>query len=233
MNVARILELSYFDTNSNKDNFITNYWIDKLNEIYKKVWRAIVKKYKDYFWNYWTTDLQAGIVEYAIQRKEVNLWTDEDPDLVPGIAVLQKVKIKTGEKLDDDGETIIPIYELLPELSDAQWEAGYKWWQLKDNHIVLSWIPKEDMEDWIKLEGVQAINNLTEESGEDEIFPGHEDLIDFTEVIKLWLDWKLWRWKHDFDKANLAKAEFDEALVEAINSMWVRTDTIFYSELQY
>jgi hypothetical protein len=29
-----------------------------------------VNTHEDYFWNYWTTDIQQGATEYNIQRKE-------------------------------------------------------------------------------------------------------------------------------------------------------------------
>lgn len=233
MSVSQILTEAYFNTNSNPANFPTNYGINKLNEIYRQVYKNIIKKYREYFWNYRTTDITKWLSEYAIQRKEVNLWTTQDPDLVPWIKVLEKVRIKVWEKLDVDGETTIPVYELLPELSDAQWEAGYKGRQLKDNHIILNWTPSEDIEDGIKLEWIQAINDLTVESTDAEIFPGHEDLQDLTDLLRLWLERKLWRGKQDFDKANIAYQDYQTELVQQINILGIRTDTTFYSELQY
>jgi hypothetical protein len=34
----------------------------------------------------------------------------------------------------------------LPQLSDYQERTGMKGWVLKDNHIILTWTPEEDIE---------------------------------------------------------------------------------------
>lgn len=57
MSVSQILTEAYFNTNSNPANFPTNYGINKLNEIYRQVYKNIIKKYREYFWNYRTTDI--------------------------------------------------------------------------------------------------------------------------------------------------------------------------------
>lgn len=58
MNVREIIEDARAETNTSQHQVSDEKAMKKLNKIYQKVWRAIVNTQEDYFWNYWTTDLQ-------------------------------------------------------------------------------------------------------------------------------------------------------------------------------
>jgi hypothetical protein len=111
------------------------------------MYRMIVTTQEDYFWTYWTTDIQQWAREYKVEREWTTLLDDEwNPVLddqwneikVPWIEKVKKVIIWTDEENS---------YEL-PELSDLEESNGMKGWKLKDNHIFLNWTPEKDIENW-------------------------------------------------------------------------------------
>ena len=109
-----------------------------------------------------------------------------------------------------------------------------KWWTIKDNHIILSWTPSEDIEDWLKLEWTISPNSPDMgDTDEQDLFPYHPDLLQFDPVLDLWLKQILWRAKQDFDKANLAKAEYQEWLEEMRRYIAERVQWIYYTNLTY
>lgn len=81
------------------------------------------------------------------------------------------------------------------------------------------------------IEGIEAIKAITTE--QDILFAGHEDLEQFDDVLCLGLEAELWRGKQDLDKANLAKQEFEERLMEMIRFVTQRVQKIYYSNLEY
>jgi len=223
MNVEEIFNQAYLETNTSKADYPYEKALVVFNELYKQVWRKIVNQDKQYFWNYWTTDIQAWVTEYSISRHQtiINEW-EEDEFKVPWISKVQKVF------LIHDG-----IKEELRELSNYEEFLEAKWWTLKDNHIILNFEPNEDVENWLMIEWVENIEELTLESELEDIFPWHEDLSDFADLLYIGLREKLWRVKQDFEKANIAKVEYQELLLEMIRFISTRTWYIYYSELVY
>ena len=222
MTVEEIIKDACLETNTN----IKEYWEDKLisdfNEIYRKVRRWVVRVHEDYFWTYWTTDIQEWVTEYAIQRKEVEIEDWEELIKVPWIAKVKKVYILCWE-----------TYREVPQLDDFQERAWMKGWTLKDNHIILTREPDEDIENGLKLEGIQAVNDLDWESEEEDMFPWHEDLQDFTHVLTNGLKIKLWNAKQNFEKKQVAQADYDAAFSDMIVYISERVQDIYYTKLTY
>lgn len=206
MNVKEILAYAYGETNTSQSQVSEQKAIEKLNKIYKKLWRAIVNTQEDYFWNYWTTDIQKGITEYDIQRKEVQMGNK----IVSGIAKIKEVQIKSGENYEN-----------------------FEAWSLADNHIILDFLPQKDEEDWLKIIGIQAINELKLTDEEEQIFPWHEDLQEFTTVLAKGLEYELWKGKHDFEKANFAMQEHQAELQDMIRFITQRVQKIYFTKLEY
>lgn len=221
MTVEEIIKDACLETNTSLKDYGEEKALLDLNKIYRKVWRNVVKVHEEYFWNYWVTDIQEWATEYAIQRKEEE---NEDWEKIPWIAKVKQVFIKAT----DDW-----AYLEIPQLDDYEERKGYKGWYLADNHIILSREPKEDIQDWIKLVGIQSINDLTMEDDEESIFPWHEDLSDFWDVLALGLKQILWRAKQDFDKANLAGQEFELAQEDMRRFVAERVQSIYYTKLDY
>ena len=225
MDVQWIINDACFETNTN----IREYWqakiISDLNRVYRKVWRNVVRTHEEYFWNYWTTDIQANVSEYAIQRKEVETEDDQWETIkIPWIAKVKRVLVKTNADSD---------YKELEQLDDFEDRVWFHWWTLKDNHIILSWTPDEDIEDWIKLEWIQTVNDLKIDDGADAIFPWHEDLQDFSDVLSYWLKDILWRAKQDFEKSQIAKSDFSVSLEDMLRYISERVQSVYYSQLIY
>ena len=225
MTIQDLLVEAYEDTNTSIANYPYTKGLKKLNEIYSEMYRMIVTTQEDYFWTYWTTDLQEWAREYKVERE----WTSyEDPDTwdtvyVPWIEKVKKVIIRTDEENS---------YEL-PELSDLEEACGYKWWKLKDNHIFLNWTPEKDIENWLEIQWIQNINPVeATDNIEDAIFPWHSDLKQFHKVLMDWLRAELWEHKQDFEKSDRAKARYEEWLEKMKRYISQRVQSIYYSDVQ-
>ena len=216
---------AYEDTNTSTANYPYTKALTKFNEIYSEVWRMIVTTQEDYFWTYWTTDLQAWAREYKVEREQTS-YTDSQGNTVyvPGIAKVKKVVIWRNDETS---------YEL-PELSDLEETSWLKWWKLKDNHIFLNWTPEEDVENWLEIQGIQAINAISDltASIEDSVFPWHSDLKNFYKVIMHWLKAELRDHKQDFEKADREKARYEEEVEKMKRYISQRVQSIYYSDVQ-
>ena len=218
--MKRFVEDALTETNTSA----SEYWTDKLardcNKAYLRIRREITQTHEDFFWNYWITDVQAWANEYEIQRT----WeTDDDNNVIPWIDKVKKVYLLCGD-----------AYEELPQLSDYQERAGMRWWTIKDNHIILSWTPEEDIEDWLKLEGT-CIMNIPDwtDNTDDDIFPLRPELDYYKPMIATDLRIRLWRSKQDFDKENIAKQDYAEELMELKRFITERVQSIYYTNLTY
>ena len=227
MTIQDLFVEAYEDTNTSTANYPYTKALTKFNEIYSEVWRMIVTTQEDYFWTYWNTDLQEWAREYKVEREQTSY---EDPDTwdtvyVPWIAKVKKVVIRNDEN----------SYEL-PELSDLEESDGMKGWKLKDNHIFLNWTPTETIENWLEIQGIQAINpiswTLSEIDIEDVIFPWHSDLKQFYKVIMDWLKAELREHKQDFEKSDRMKARYEEWLEKMKRYITQRVQSIYYSDVQ-
>ena len=58
MTIQNLLEEAYEDTNTSVANYPYTKGLNKLNQVYSEMYRAIVTAQEDYFWTYWTTNLQ-------------------------------------------------------------------------------------------------------------------------------------------------------------------------------
>jgi hypothetical protein len=233
MTIQDLFIEAYEDTNTSTANYPYSKALTKFNEIYSEVRRMIVSTQEDYFWTYRTTNLQEWASEYKVEREETELedefWNpvldeDENPIKVPWIAKVKKVLLK-----DSDW-----AYHLIPELSDLEETSGMRGWTLKDNHIFLNRVPTEDIEDWLRIEGIQAINPVSDLTAniEDTIFPWHSDLKQFHNVLKDWLRMELREHKQDFEKADRCKARYEEGLEKMKRYISQRVQAIYFSDVQ-
>ena len=232
MTIQDLLEEAYEDTNTSIANYPYTKGLKKLNEIYSEMYRMIVTTQEDYFWTYWTTDLQEWAREYKIEREWTTLLDEnENPVLdendneikVPWIEKVKKVVIRKDEDTS---------YEL-PELSDLEESMWMKWWKLKDNHIFLNWTPTETVEWWLEIQWIQNINPVELTDNEvDAIFPWHSDLKQFHKVLMDWVRAELWEHKQDFEKSDRAKARYEEWLEKMKRYISQRVQSIYYSDVQ-
>ena len=176
MTIQNLLEEAYEDTNTSTANYPYTKGLKKLNEIYSEMYRMIVTTQEDYFWTYWNTDLQQWSREYKVEREQTSYVNGEWVTVyVPWIEKVKKVVIRTDEDTS---------YEL-PELSDLEESNGMKGWKLKDNHIFLNWTPDKTIEWGLEIQGIEAINPISDLTAtiEDTIFPWHSDFITSASVV--------------------------------------------------
>lgn len=227
MTIQDLLVEAYEDTNTSTANYPYTKGLKKLNEVYSEVYRMIVTTQEDYFWTYWTTELQAWAREYKVEREETT-YTDGEwvTHIVPWIAKVKKVIIWT----DEDNS-----YEL-QQLSSLEEDYWIKWWTLKDNHIILNFTPEETVENWLEIQGIQAINpiswTLSEINIEDAVFPWHSDLKNFYKVIMHGLKAELRDHKQDFEKCDRERARYAEELEKMKRYITQRVESIYYSDVQ-
>ena len=229
MTLQDLFNEAYEDTNTSIANYPYSKALTKFNEVYKKVYRMIVNAQENYFWTYWNTDLQEWAREYKVEREQTSYVDPESWETiyVPWIAKVKRVSIRTDDTFKDE----------LMQLSSLEEECWYRWWTLKDNHIILNWTPTETIEWWLQIEGIQAINtiswNLNEINVEDVIFPWHSDLKDFYEVLVWGLKVELWEHKQDFEKADRCRQYYNDRLEEMKRYITQRVQDIYYSDIQY
>lgn len=225
MTIEQILQTAYEDTNTSTANYPYTKGLKKLNEIYKELYRMITSIDENYFWNYWTTDIQTWATEYDIQRDAITVEPEDpedDPVIIPWIEKIIKVEILEWEN-----------YVLLPQLDSKQVDDWVKWWYLADNHIILNFRPQEDVEDWLRLYWTERIPDLLSTDDESAIFPWHKELSDFYWVLYEWLNKELWKQKQDFEKHNFSKQEYLEKKEAMRRYITERVQRIYYTNLEY
>lgn len=221
MTIQEIFDDAYEDTNTSVANYPYAKALRKFNSVYKEIYRLIVTTQEEYFWTYWNTDLQEWANEYKIEREQTSYIEDWETVYVPWIAKVEKVYLITEN-----------WQELLKELPDLEQVEGMKGYVLKDNHIILNWIPEETIEGWLRLEWIQALNTLTLEDTEDALFAKQQDLRDFEQVLVDGLKVELREHKQDFDKADRARNLYEQEKEEMKRYISQRVQSIYYSNVE-
>lgn len=218
MTVKEIIDLALFRTNTSISSYPKNFVKQAFDRQYKKLYRSIVNADEDFFRTYWTTDILEGATEYSLIRK-TEKYIDPDTQeevIIPWIAKVKKVSVLEWEN-----------YVELKQLGDNE---SWHWWRLKDNHIILTRTPKEEVLWWLKIEGLTVVEELSEE--DSDLFPWHADLQDMEYILWLGLEYELWRWKQDFDKANMCLWEYNSELSEILKNITPRVQSIYFSDVR-
>lgn len=221
MTIEEIFQEAYEDTNTSVTNYPYAKALKKFNAMYKEIYRMIVNTQENYFRTYRNTDLQEGATEYKIEREQTSYIEEWETVYVPWIAKVEKVYLITEN-----------WQELLKELSDleqVEWVRGYV---LKDNHIILNRVPEETIEGGLRLEWIEAVNELTLEDEEGSIFPNQQDLRDFESVLVAWLKVELREHKQDFDKADRARNLYEQKKEEMKRYISQRVQSIYFSNVE-
>lgn len=222
MTIEEIFKDAYEDTNTSKTSYPYEKALRKFNAKYKELWRMIVTVQEDYFWTYRNTDIQEWAKEYKIEREETEyIDTFWETVKVPWIAKVKRVSIITENWT-----------ELLNELSDSEELAWLRGYTVKDNHIILNRTPEETIEGGLKVEWIRAVNEITLDDEEEEVlFPWHEDLKDFYEVVMFGLKAELREHKQDFDKADRCRNLYEQKKEEMKRYITQRVQGIYYSKI--
>ena len=221
MTIEEIFQEAYEDTNTSVTNYPYAKALKKFNAMYKEIYRMIVNTQENYFRTYRNTDLQEWATEYKIEREQTSYIEEWETVYVPWIAKVEKVYLITENE-----------QELLKELSDLEQVEGVRGYVLKDNHIILNWIPEETIEGGLRLEWIEAVNELTLEDEEGSIFPNQQDLRDFESVLVAWLKVELREHKQDFDKADRARNLYEQKKEEMKRYISQRVQSIYFSNVE-
>lgn len=221
MTIEEIFKEAYEDTNTSVANYPYAKALKKFNAMYKEIYRMIVNTQENYFRTYRNTDLQEWATEYKIEREQTSYIEDGETVYVPWIAKVEKVYLIT-----ENGQ------ELLKELSDLEQVEGVRGYVLKDNHIILNRVPEETIEGGLRLEWIEAVNELTLEDEEGSIFPNQQDLRDFESVLVAWLKVELREHKQDFDKADRARNLYEQKKEEMKRYISQRVQSIYFSNVE-
>lgn len=221
MTIEEIFQEAYEDTNTSVTNYPYAKALKKFNAMYKEIYRMIVNTQENYFRTYRNTDLQEWASEYKIEREQTSYIEDWETVYVPWIAKVEKVYLIT-----ENGQ------ELLKELSDLEQVEGVRGYVLKDNHIILNRVPEETIEGGLRLEWIEAVNELTLEDEEGSIFPNQQDLRDFESVLVAWLKVELREHKQDFDKADRARNLYEQKKEEMKRYISQRVQSIYFSNVE-
>ena len=221
MTIEEIFQEAYEDTNTSVTNYPYAKALKKFNAMYKEIYRMIVNTQENYFRTYRNTDLQEWATEYKIEREQTSYIEEWETVYVPWIAKVEKVYLIT-----ENGQ------ELLKELSDLEQVEGVRGYVLKDNHIILNRVPEETIEGGLRLEWIEALNELTLEDEEGSIFPNQQDLRDFESVLVAWLKVGLREHKQDFDKADRARNLYEQKKEEMKRYISQRVQSIYFSNVE-
>lgn len=221
MTIEEIFQEAYEDTNTSVTNYPYAKALKKFNAMYKEIYRMIVNTQENYFRTYRNTDLQEWATEYKIEREQTSYIEEWETVYVPWIAKVEKVYLIT-----ENGQ------ELLKELSDLEQVEGVRGYVLKDNHIILNRVPEETIEGGLRLEWIEAVNELTLEDEEGSIFPNQQDLRDFQSVLVAWLKVELREHKQDFDKADRARNLYEQKKEEMKRYISQRVQSIYFSNVE-
>ena len=221
MTIEEIFQEAYEDTNTSVTNYPYAKALKKFNAMYKEIYRMIVNTQENYFRTYRNTDLQEWATEYKIEREQTSYIEEWETVYVPWIAKVEKVYLIT-----ENGQ------ELLKELSDLEQVEGVRGYVLKDNHIILNRVPEETIEGGLRLEWIEALNELTLEDEEGSIFPNQQDLRDFESVLVAWLKVELREHKQDFDKADRARNLYEQKKEEMKRYISQRVQSIYFSNVE-
>ena len=221
MTIEEIFQEAYEDTNTSVTNYPYAKALKKFNAMYKEIYRMIVNTQENYFRTYRNTDLQEWASEYKIEREQTSYIEEWETVYVPWIAKVEKVYLIT-----ENGQ------ELLKELSDLEQVEGVRGYVLKDNHIILNRVPEETIEGGLRLEWIEALNELTLEDEEGSIFPNQQDLRDFESVLVAWLKVELREHKQDFDKADRARNLYEQKKEEMKRYISQRVQSIYFSNVE-
>lgn len=221
MTIEEIFQEAYEDTNTSVTNYPYAKALKKFNAMYKEIYRMIVNTQENYFRTYRNTDLQEWATEYKIEREQTSYIEEWETVYVPWIAKVEKVYLIT-----ENGQ------ELLKELSDLEQVEGVRGYVLKDNHIILNRVPEETIEGGLRLEWIEAVNELTLEDEEGTIFPNQQDLRDFQSVLVTGLKVELREHKQDFDKADRARNLYEQKKEEMKRYISQRVQSIYFSNVE-
>ncbi len=184
----------------------------------------IAKVNEDFFYDVYTSDTTAGANEYTLKACTPT---------AEGVKKIISLEVKRREDEKDGEGNVIKTYKhsLLKKMKNTSLGLTLEelnaipntsaFFDIKDSSIFIYPAPKESVEGGIIMQAIKSIKDLTIDDLVKHIFPGHSDLRDYYELVRIGAKIEVLRDKRMLDRAQEAQAYFNdkrkEMLVEVSN----------------
>lgn len=213
MNVADFIEKVRNDTHTSEYQVTDTQILDFINEVRNDVVNDIITRINEDFFRdvltiQWST--QTDVNEYSLREcTSTKAWVKK----------INSVEIKWHEDspfqlLDHRKNTSTNL--TMDELNALPESAGF--FDIKDNSIFIYPAPKEQVLNWIRMQAVVSLLDLTLVWTEADFFPWHSELREYLNVLVYWVDARVFRAKRYQSEAQEAEVQYNnrrrEMLIE-------------------
>lgn len=213
MNVADFIEKVRNDTHTSEYQVTDTQILDFINEVRNDVVNDIITRINEDFFRdvltiQWST--QTDVNEYSLREcTSTKAWVKK----------INSVEIKWHEDspfqlLDHRKNTSTNL--TMDELNALPESAGF--FDIKDNSIFIYPAPKEQVLNWIRMQAVVSLLDLTLVWTEADFFPWHSELREYLNVLVYWVDARVFRAKRYQSEAQEAELQYNnkrrEMLIE-------------------
>lgn len=213
MNVADFIEKVRNDTHTSEYQVTDTQILDFINEVRNDVVNDIITRINEDFFRdvltiQWST--QTDVNEYSLREcTSTKAWVKK----------INSVEIKWHEDspfqlLDHRKNTSTNL--TMDELNALPESAGF--FDIKDNSIFIYPAPKEQVLNWIRMQAVVSLLDLTLAWTEADFFPWHSELREYLNVLVYWVDARVFRAKRYQSEAQEAEVQYNnrrrEMLIE-------------------
>lgn len=213
MNVADFIEKVRNDTHTSEYQVTDTKILDFINEVRNDVVNDIITRINEDFFRdvltiQWST--QTDVNEYSLREcTSTKAWVKK----------INSVEIKWHEDspfqlLDHRKNTSTNL--TMDELNALPESAGF--FDIKDNSIFIYPAPKEQVLNWIRMQAVVSLLDLTLAWTEADFFPWHSELREYLNVLVYWVDARVFRAKRYQSEAQEAEVQYNnrrrEMLIE-------------------
>lgn len=178
------------------------------NEISSRVW-------EDYFYEYFKTDIIQNQNEYSFEMSSpTNEWVKKvisvevKWDDISNYEMLLPLRANTNDRLS------------LNQLSSISIDSWF--YDIKDSSIFLYPTPKTTVANWLKMQAIINLTDLTLSSIETDIFKWSTDLRQYHTLIYLWAKTYIYTRRQEFDNVAQSRNEYNIELNKMIQQLQTR-----------
>lgn len=223
MDYSAIKSLALAQSYKEEDQIWTDNLLVYANIAYHKIEKAIKDKVRnDYFVDFFKASLVDAQNEYTFDwATATNIWMD----------AVKEVNIKRSTNQTHT--------KLLPySNSNRQWLSrdelaviNWGFFDIKDWSIFIYPTPTEAVADWLKMEAIVTLVDLTGSETESQIFPKNTNLRDWHYVISLWMKPYIYQHMGQYQEKIDANNEFENELDRMVKSLRHRYTGVVDQEL--
>ena len=213
MNVAEFIAKVRTDTHTSEYQLTDTQILDFINEVRNDVANDIITRInEDFFRDVLTIQgsTQIDVNEYSLQKCGYN---------VAWVKKINSVEVKWHNDspfqiLDHrKGSSTHLTMDELNNIPESAW-----FFDINDNSIFIYPAPKEQVSNWIRMQAVVSLLDLTLDWTEADFFPWHGELREYINVLIYWVDSRVFRAKRYQNEAQEAEVQYNnkrrEMLIE-------------------